>query len=80
MVLIAPLKHDGLGAIEPLLTGQVLNGWLQRLEQRDMHVVLPKFKLETSYKLGDSEEPGTLQRMGMTRAFIDPRKPDGADF
>ncbi|MCP4377940.1 MAG: serpin family protein, partial [bacterium] len=38
---------------------------------------LPKFKLETRYKMKD-----TLKAMGMARAFIDPRgaNGDGADF
>ena len=37
--------------------------------------------METEYKLGDAEEPGTLQKMGMVRAFKDPRDPKtGAQF
>ena len=36
--------------------------------------------METEYKLGDSEEPATLQKMGMVRAFVDPRLADGARF
>ncbi len=30
--------------------------------------------------MGDSDSPATLQKMGMTRAFVDPRSPSGAVF
>jgi len=37
--------------------------------------------METEYKLGDAEEPATLQKMGMVRAFNDTRNPKtGAQF
>jgi serpin B len=80
MVLIAPMKTNGLAGVEKQLTSERLSQWIKQLEKRDMHVRLPKCKLEMDYKLGDSEEPATLQKMGMTRAFTDPRKPNGADF
>ena len=80
MVLIVPIETDGLAKVEKQLTSESLSKWIKKLEKRKMHVKLPKFKLETDYKLGDSAEPATLQKMGMTRAFTDPRKPNGADF
>ena len=81
MVVIAPNDPAGLSAIENKLTPENLNAWIGRLKKRDTHVYLPKFKMETDYKLGDTDEPGTLQKMGMVRAFIDPRIPKtGAQF
>lgn len=80
MVLIAPLSANGLPRIEKQLNNENLNTWLGRLKQRKMHVTLPKFKLETNYTLGDSNKASTLQKMGMVRAFTDPRHPNGADF
>ncbi len=75
MVLIAPNRPGGLGAIESKLTTDNVAGWLGKLQNRDVHVLLPKFKLETNYALHE-----TLQAMGMVRAFQDPRLPNGADF
>jgi len=81
MVVIAPNDPAGLPAIEKELTPENLNQWIAQLKKRDTHVYLPKFKMETEYTLGDAESPGTLQRMGMVRAFVDPRDPKkGAQF
>ena len=80
MVLIAPMQVNGLKEVEEQLTSETLTKWMKKMEKRRMHVKLPKFKLETEYKLGDNNEPAALQKMGMTRAFTDPRKPNGADF
>lgn len=75
MVLVAPMDAGGLDAIEATLSSDNLSHWLGKLEQRNMHVKLPKFKMETGYKLHES-----LPKMGMVRAFTDPREPNGADF
>lgn len=75
MVVIAPNKPGGLGAVESAITREKLDGWIAKLVKRETHVHLPRFKLETEYQLGD-----TLQTMGMKRAFTDPRLPNGADF
>ncbi|MFW6161974.1 MAG: serpin family protein [Planctomycetota bacterium] len=77
MVVIAPNSPDGLPALENKLTREALVAWIAKAQKRKTHVLLPRFKLETDYKLG-----GTLQEMGMVRAFIDPgRNPaEGADF
>ena len=75
MVLIAPNDADGLAAIEKKLDADKLAAWVGKLQKRKVHVFLPKFKMETDYKLGES-----LKAMGMARAFTDPRMPNGADF
>ena len=81
MVVIAPNDPAGLSAIEEKLTPDNLNQWIGQLKKRETHVYLPKFKMETDYTLGDAEDPGTLQKMGMVRAFKDPRDPKtGAQF
>ena len=81
MVVIAPNDPAGLSAIEEKLTPDNLTQWVDQLKKRKTHVYLPKFKMETEYKLGDAAEPGTLQKMGMVRAFNDPRNPKtGAQF
>jgi len=81
MVVIAPNDPVGLAAIEEQLTSANLDQWIGQLKKRKTHVYLPKFKLETEYTLGDAEDPGTLQKMGMVRAFKDPRDlKTGAQF
>ena len=75
MVLIAPNDADGLAAVEKKLDAGRLAAWVGKLAKRKVHVFLPKFKMETDYKLGK-----TLKGMGMVRAFTDPRFPNGADF
>jgi serine protease inhibitor len=75
MVLIAPQSTDGLAKVEGMLTEQNISTWLGKLEQRELNVVMPKFKLDTSYQLAES-----LNALGMTRAFVDPGMPDGAQF
>ncbi len=81
MVVIAPNDPAGLPAVEEKLAPANLGRWIGQLKKRETHVYLPKFKMETEYTLGDAEAPGTLQRMGMVRAFKDPRDPKtGAQF
>ncbi len=75
MLVIAPNSADGLAAIEDKLDGDTLEKWVGGLARRDVHVHLPKFKMDTSYRLKDS-----LTAMGMPTAFVDSLDPDGADF
>lgn len=75
MIVLVPRAIDGLGTIEATLTADKLNAWTSRLEKREIDVLLPRFKLETDYQLGEK-----LKAMGMVRAFTDPRLPEGADF
>ena len=74
MVLLAPQRPDGLAALETKLSTAKLTAWVAGLATRKMHVVLPKFRLETNYAM----KP-TLQAMGMVRAFQS-AGPKGADF
>ncbi len=80
MLLIAPNDPGQLAAVEEKLTPENLAAWIAKLDQREVHVFLPKFKVETDYTLGDAKTPATLQKMGMLRAFVDPRSQKGAVF
>ena len=71
MVLVAPFEADGLEAIEQSITATSLTRWLEALQQRKTHVVMPRFTLEQSFQL---KQP--LQAMGIDHAF----NPRTADF
>ncbi len=71
MTVILPRNPKGLSAIEKNLSADKLGLWLSRLEARTVQVKLPKFRMETSYGLGE-----VLGKMGMKKAF----DPDRADF
>jgi serpin B len=65
MTVILPKKPDGLPAVEKELTGSQLSALLQSLRyEKQVHVHLPKFKVEKSFTLN---EP--LQALGMKTAF-----------
>jgi len=51
MVLIAPNRYDGLAAIEQSLSAETLNGWIKQRKWRNVHVVLPRFKLDVGYRV-----------------------------
>jgi serpin B len=70
MVLLLPKKVDGLAALEVSLSKENLDRWLGHLRQQPVRVRLPRFTLDTRFKLGE-----TLQAMGMNDAF-DGRKAD----
>ncbi|HVX12222.1 MAG TPA: serpin family protein [Pirellulales bacterium] len=75
MVFLVPRSAGGLSRIESQLVGGALPGWLARLAGRNVHVFLPKFRLETEYPL-----QGHLAALGMTRAFVPNLAGDGAQF
>jgi len=75
MLLVAPNSVDGLAAIEAKLTPDNLTIFVQKLQQREVRVFLPRFRLDTDYTMAEA-----LRSMGMTRAFTDPLKPNGADL
>lgn len=68
MVVIAPNDPAGLASIETRLTAENLAAWMKSMKQRSVHVLMPKFRMETSYdELGEAD--GTLAAMGMPAAF-----------
>lgn len=75
MVVLMPQDAARLKEFEKYLSGDVLQNWIAKLQQRVVHVTLPKFRLETEYPLHS-----TLAAMGMARAFNNPSSPDGPQF
>jgi len=77
MILLVPNRPDGLSALEAKLSADALDRWIEQMQKRETNIFLPRFKMETEYKL-----TGVLQAMGMRRAFIDPLSNTqfGADF
>jgi serpin B len=64
MTILLPAKADGLAALEAQLTVAKLDAWLKAMRNREVNVVLPKFKTTAEFSLGE-----TLQALGMRDAF-----------
>jgi serine protease inhibitor len=75
MVFLVPQAADGLPRIEGQLADGALPRWLEQLRGRDVHVFIPKFKLETEYPLKEQ-----LEALGMMRAFVPNLTGEGAQF
>ena len=75
MVLIAPNRYDGLVTIEERLSAETLTRWIKQQGAWNVHVVLPRFRFDTGYRMTDS-----LGALGLRRAFMDPLQDGGADF
>jgi serpin B len=71
MVILLPKKIDGLTALKNSITYEKISDWQTKLRPKKVFVKLPKFKLETNYKLN---EP--LRSLGMVTAF----REEDADF
>ncbi|CAG0916411.1 unnamed protein product [Notodromas monacha] len=72
MFLLVPREVDGLEALESALTHEMLEKVIStKGARRELTVVLPKFKLESSFTLSK-----TLSKLGMPSAF----NADEADF
>ncbi len=72
MLVLVPRAEDGLDSVEKLLTSANLRNWTDKLQKRAVHAFVPRFKLETEYKMKPA-----LESLGMVRAFVDPRDPRG---
>lgn len=75
MLVLLPATPDGLASVEAMLSSERVAQWTAALETRAVDVVLPKFRLESSFELSDA-----LKALGMPRAFVDTADPDGAQF
>ncbi len=73
MTILLPQKAEQIDALAEKVDAAQMSRWAKALAPRSFHVYLPKFKLETSYRL-----PPMLQRMGMQLAFQP--SANGADF
>ena len=64
MMVLLPRKVVGLTQFEADLSVENLNTWIGRLRKREISVFLPKFKMTSQFRLGE-----TLASMGMPDAF-----------
>ncbi|XP_055379640.1 serine protease inhibitor 42Dd-like isoform X2 [Condylostylus longicornis] len=70
MVIVLPNKKDGLAALENKLKSADILNLANQMKTYDVDVYLPKFKVESKFKLNDA-----LSKMGMATMFS-----DNADF
>lgn len=64
MLVLLPKKVDGLTKLENELTADNLKKWTRSLEEREVLVFLPKFKMTSAFRLDK-----TLASMGMPDPF-----------
>ena len=66
MLVLLPNEKDGLPELEESLSVENLTQWNEQLMPSQVHVFMPKFKLETKYNL-----IGPLSDMGMPTPFVE---------
>jgi serpin B len=71
MVVILPMKKDGLADLEKKLSAKALAQALASARETDLQVALPRFKMTEAFSLADA-----LTQLGMRDAF----RPGSADF
>jgi serpin B len=71
MVILLPKKADGLDELEKALTADQLTQWLGKLQESQVTLFLPKFKLQSAFDLKKE-----LTALGMELPFSS----TGADF
>lgn len=64
MVVLLPKKADGLAELEAALTAENLGKWTDNLREREVRVLMPRFKVSQGIEL-----KGILTSMGMADAF-----------
>ena len=64
MVLMLPKADSNLAELEQMMNSRQLPMWLKELHPEEVHVTLPRFKLDSRFELAD-----VLKTMGMTDAF-----------
>jgi serpin B len=74
MVVLLPRQTDGCGSLENQFTSALLSGALRQMKKREVVILLPKFKLESTFNLDT-----TLANMGMPDAFTDKADFSGID-
>lgn len=75
MVVLLPRRHDRLAVLESLLSPERLQGWLARLDRREVDTALPRWRQRSQVQLGSP-----LRTLGMARAFTQPTATGGAEF
>jgi len=74
MLIVLPREITGLAKCEDALTVENLATWLNDLQETEVEVTLPRFKLDFPFRLDD-----TLRAMGLTDAFTDRADFSGMD-
>jgi serpin B len=64
LMVLLPRKIDGCGQLEGQLSPAFLSGCLGEMKSQKVELFLPRFKMESGFKLKD-----TLAKMGMSDAF-----------
>lgn len=64
MLVLLPETVEGLGKLESELSSEKLKEWTSEMHVQKVQVYLPRFKVETSYRLN-----APLQALGLKRAF-----------
>jgi len=64
MVILLPLKKDGIDTAEQQINSNKLSEWMQNLKEKEVVVFLPKFTMTQELSLAE-----TLKSMGMVDAF-----------
>jgi serpin B len=64
MVVLLPRQRDGLDRLERSLTAEKLTSWLGSVNEQEVILSLPRFRLTGSFSLAD-----TLEALGMKKAF-----------
>ena len=64
MMVVLPAGVEGLGKLEEKLDAEHVDNWLGQMEEREVEVALPRFKVTSEFRLDD-----VLKAMGMTDAF-----------
>ena len=71
MIVLLPVKDDGITELGKDLNTTKLNSWLRKIKSTRINIYLPKFAFASGFNLRD-----TLSNMGMPDAFVYPK----ADF
>jgi serpin B len=64
MTILLPRDVAGLDQLERTITAEAVEQWRARLEERELEVSLPKFKITSKFELA-----GVLQQLGMRLPF-----------
>ena len=74
MLILLPSEIEGCRQLENSINSRSLSGWLARMKTKEVDLLIPKFKAESSFNLGP-----TLAAMGMRDAFTSDADFSGMD-
>jgi serpin B len=74
MMILLPKEVEGCSRLENSLNARNLPIWLNQMKAQEVNLILPRFKLESSFELS-----GELEKLGMRNAFHDRADFSGMD-